>query len=111
MPLFAVSLTFSLDVQAPGPPEPIRELAIHVLSAANGEEAKAKGELIGKARETSYENAAGETVRDVFKAVVEVQELLDSTFFDGMEVSYWLYRGDRLDIEEGWLGAKPAAGP
>jgi hypothetical protein len=107
---FAVFLTFLLDVHVPDPSEPIHELAIHLIIAAEGEEAKAKGELIGKARKTIYENGAGKTVRDVFKAVVEVQELRDATFFDGMEVSSWLYRDDRLVIEEGWLETKPAVG-
>lgn len=86
MPLFAVSLTFTLEVQAPGLPEPVRELALHLLSAPDVGDAKAKGERIGKARETSYENGKGETVRDVSKAVVEVQELLHAAMFDGMEV-------------------------
>jgi len=109
MTLFAVSLLFSLEVQVSDLPEPVRELAIYLLSANDTEDAKAKGERIGKAREISYENAAGEVVRDCFKAVVEVQLLYDTHIFDGMEVSSWLYRGDRLVIEEGRITATPAA--
>lgn len=102
MALFAVSLTFLLKVEAQDAPEPSRELAIHLVFAENEGEARAKGVEIGRARETTYLNAGGETVRDTFQGVVEVQQLLDDHLFDGMEVSSWLYQGDRLIIEEGW---------
>jgi hypothetical protein len=101
MPLYAISLLFSLEVQAPNAPEPLRELAIHVVSAADDNEAEARGRAIGKARETSYENVDGEVVRDIFKAVVEVRELMDHQLFDGMEVASWMFRrGEHLVIDE-----------
>lgn len=102
MPLFSVSLLFSLQVEALDQPEPVRELAIHVLSAADQSEARTKGEDIGKAREIAYRNVNGEPVRDSFAGVVEVQHLFDDHLFDGMEVAYWCYRGERLILEEGW---------
>lgn len=98
MPLFSVSLLFSLEVDAPDRPEPVRELAIHVLSAADRDEARVKGEGIGKAREQIYLNGVGEAVRDIFVGVIEVQDLIDDHLFDGMEVAYWMYRGERLVI-------------
>lgn len=107
MNLFAVSLLFTLEVQAVDAPEPTRELAIYLLSAASREDAIAKGQLIGNARELSYENSEGETVHDVFQAVVEVQKLHDVAIFDGMEVSSWLYQGDRLVLGDGWIAAEP----
>src|SRR5579863_1462208 len=75
--------------------------AIHLVFAASEKEARARGAEIGRARETAYLNADGETVWDAFRGVVEVQSLLDERRFDGMEVSSWLYEGDRLIIEEG----------
>ena len=43
----------------------------------------------------------GETVRNTFRGIVEAQLLLDERLFDGMEVSSWMYGGDRLMLEEG----------
>lgn len=110
MPLFSVSLLFSLEVEAPGAPEPLRELAIHVLSAADEIEAKTKAEAIGKAREIKYKNEHGETVRDGFKGVRAVQSLGDDRLFDGMEVASWLYRrGERLMLDDDGIAAEAAA--
>lgn len=109
MPLFCVSLLFSLQVEAAEAPEPLRELAIHILSAANESEAKLKGEAIGKGRETSYKNQDGETVRDTFRAVVGVQSLLDDQLFDGMEVASWLFRkSEHLVLDEDGVAARSA---
>lgn len=101
MALFAVSLTFLMSVDAEGAPAPTRELAIHVVFAENEDEARTKAMKIGRARETSYLNAFGETVRDVFEGIVETQPLIDDHLFDGMEVASWLYEGDGLLIENG----------
>lgn len=109
MKLFSVSLLFTLQVDAPDRPEPSRELAINVVSAADRDSARAKGETIGTAREIEYRNIAGETVRDTFVGVVEVQELCDAHLFDGMEVASWCYRGERLVLEEGWTKPTRAA--
>lgn len=109
MALFAVSLTFLLTVHAEDAPKPTRELAIHLVFAENEEEARVKGTDIGRARETSYLNAAGEVVQDTFRGVVEVKALIDDHLFDGMEVCYWLYEGDRLILEDGWTKKADAA--
>ena len=109
MPLFSVSLLFSLEVEAANSPEPLRELAIHILSAANESEAKLKGQAIGKARETSYKNRDGETVRDTFKAVIGVQSLIDDQLFDGMEVASGLFRrGEHLVLDDEGIAARSA---
>ena len=102
MALFAVSLTFLLKVDAEDAPNPTRELAIHVLFADGEINARTKGADIGRARETAYLNANGEVVRHTFQKVVEVQQLLDKQLFDGMEVSSWLYEGDRLILKDGF---------
>jgi len=104
MPLYAVSLLFSLKVQAANAPEPLRELAIHVVSAADENDAEARGREIGKKRENSYNNAQEEVVRDIFKAVVEVQGLIDEHLFEGMEVASWMFRrGESLVVDEGGI--------
>ena|SRR5688500_12641229 len=109
MPLFSVSLLFSLETQAPNAPEPLQELAIHVLSAAHEDEAKVRAEAIGRARETNYKNRNGESVRDIFTRVVEVQSLIDEHLFDGMEVASWMFRrGERLVLDKGRITAHPA---
>lgn len=101
MPLYAVSLLFSLEVQAPDAPAPLQELAIHLVSAANEDEANARGQAIGKARETHYKNRDAEIVCNIFKAVVEVRQLMDDHLFDGMEVASWMFRrGERIVIDE-----------
>lgn len=109
MPLFSVTLLFSLQVEARDSPEPLLELAVHILSAANESEAKLKGQAIGKAREASYRNPDGETVRDTFKAIVGVQSLIDDRLFDGMEVASWLFReGEHLVLDQGGVVARSA---
>lgn len=108
MTLYAVSLLFSLEVEAPDAPKPVREIALHVLSAADEAEARAKGEAIGVARQITFKNGDGETVRDIFMRVVEVQWLAEDHLFDGMEVASWMFeRGECLVFNDdgtiGWL--------
>ncbi len=112
MPLFSVSLLFSCQLEAPDPPEMLRELAIHVLAAAGPDEARAKGHDIGNAKQHAYQNGSGETICWTFEGVVEVQDLYDGHLFDGMEVASWLYRGKRLVLNEGWTrdAAQPGTG-
>jgi hypothetical protein len=97
-----VSLAFALTVETGDPQEPTRELAIHPVFAESEQAARTRGAEIGRARECSYLNPCGETVRDTFDGVAEVQSLLDERLFDGMEVSSWLYTGDRLTLGGGW---------
>jgi Domain of unknown function (DUF4288) len=101
MPLFSVSLLFSLEVEARDGPEPLLELAIHVVSAADENEAKVRGEAIGRLCQTSYRNSSGELVRNTFQNVVEVQTLMDDYLFEGMEVASWIFqRGERLILDQ-----------
>ena len=101
MPLFTVSLLFSLEVEASHASEPLREWAMHVLFATDEADARTRGEALGKAHETSYKNREGEAVRNIFMAVVQVQQLLDVSLFDGLEVASWMFRrGERLVLDE-----------
>jgi hypothetical protein len=110
MPLYAVSLLFSLEVQAPDAPQPLQELAVHVVAASDEKEAEARGRTIGKNRENSYRNPRGDVVRDTFKAVIEVQHLIDERLRDGMEVASWMFRkGEVLVVDEDGVMARAAA--
>jgi Domain of unknown function (DUF4288) len=108
MPLFSVSLLFSLEVEARDAPAPLRELAIHIISAADEGDAKVRGEAIGRSRQTSYKNRKGEPVRDTFMRVVEVQALIDDHLFEGMEVASWMFRkGEGLVFDDAGIAARP----
>ena len=109
MPLFSVSLLFSLEVDAPDAPEPLRELAIHVVFAADEDDARAKAMTIGEARAIRYKNFDGATARDILKGVAAVQSLIDDHLFDGMEVATWMFRrGERLVLDDAGLAPRPA---
>jgi hypothetical protein len=111
MPLFAVSLLFSLEVQAADAPKPLYELAVHVVFAADEDEALSRGRVIGRQREDSYRNREGELVRNVFKSVVSVHGLFEDDFSDGIEVAYWMFRGGEcIVIDEQGVAVRPAVG-
>lgn len=101
MPLFAVSLLFSLEVHASDVPEPLREITLHVLFAADENEARVRGAAIGRAQEIRYTNQDGEEVRNIFNRVIEVQSLIGDSLVDGLEVASWMFRrGEHLVIDE-----------
>ena len=102
MPLFAVSLLSECRVAGTLPPEPTYELAIHIVQAQDENEARARGAELGNNRQHAYRNADGEEVSWVFQRVVECQDLFDRELADGMEVSSWLYGGERLCLNDGW---------
>jgi hypothetical protein len=80
----------------------MREVAVHLVQARDDAEARERGAEIGSGRQHNYLNGDGEDVSWRFRRVVECQELLDSELKDGMEVSSWLYRGERLCLDDGW---------
>ena len=103
MPLFAVSLLSECRVGGALPPEPLHELAIHVVQAQDENDARVRGAELGNNRQHAYRNAYDEEVSWVFQRVVECQDLFDHDLADGMEVSSWLYKGERLCLNDGWL--------
>jgi len=102
VPLFAVSLFSDCRVAGVLPPDPMHELAIHIVQAQDETKALAQGAELGSRRQHTYRNSDGEDVSWVFQRVVECQELYDHELSDGMEVSSWLYRGKRLCLNDGW---------
>lgn len=103
MPLFAVSLLSECSLVGAPLATPLREVAIHVVQARDEDEACARGARIGSERQHAYRNTDGENVSWVFQRVVECQTLYDRDFADGMEVSSWLYEGEKLCLNDGWL--------
>lgn len=101
MPLFAVSLLSECRVAGAVLPDPMHELAIHIVQAQDEAEARARGAELGAHRQHAYRNSDGEEVTWIFQRVVECQDLFERSFSDGMEVSSWLYRGERLCLNDG----------
>lgn len=107
MPLFAVSLLSECHLAGSPLPTPMREVAIHVVQARDEVEACTRGAEIGSGRKDAYRNMDGENVSWVFQRVVECQTLYDRDLADGMEVSSWLYEGERLCLNDGWSMESP----
>lgn len=103
MTIYAVSLKFMSSVEEQEPDEPLRELAIHLVFADDEAQARAKGKEIGRSLETTYRNVSNNEVRVIFEGIVQVQDLIGNGLFDGMEVSYWLYTGNRVNIDDNWI--------
>lgn len=70
----------------------------------------ARGAELGAHRQHAYRNSDGEEVTWIFQRVVECQDLFERSFSDGMEVSSWLYRGERLCLNDGWSAPSAATG-
>ena len=66
---------------------------IILVLAETEEEAKSKGERIGRTARGEYKNQYGETVKWEFREVVDVIQLLDGSVADGTEV-YWSFLGE-----------------
>ena len=102
MPLFAVSLLSECRVAGVLPPDPMHQVAIHLVRARDEIEARALGAELGVKRQHGYRNGGGEEVLWIFQRVLECQDLVGPEFVDGMEVSCWLYEGERLCLNDGW---------
>ena len=87
MPLFAISLLSECRVAGVLPPQPMHQVAIHLVKARDEMEARARGTEMGVGRQHAYRNGDGEEVFWAFRRVVECQDLADREFVDGMEVS------------------------
>jgi len=102
MRLFAVSLLSVCHVDTSAHYEPVSELSIHVLLAETEADARERGEKLGQQKNLSYKNAGGEDVRWLFERVVECQDLNEKEFSDGMEVSSWIFPGEKLCLNDSW---------
>lgn len=108
MPLFALSLLSVCRVADAHAGAPLYELAIHVVAARDEAEARERGADLGASRQLSYRNGEDADVSWVFERVVECQNLFADALSDGMEVSSWLFRGERLCLNDGWSPPPPS---
>ena len=83
----------------------MQELAIHIVQAQDEAEAWTRGAELGARRQHAYRNLDGQEVTWVFQRVVECQDLFEHEFGDGMEVSSWMYKGERLCLNDGWIAS------
>lgn len=74
--IFTVALALQSDVENEGV-DPIVELRVVAVDAADEAEARSTGERIGRESEHSYCNADGHRVSWTFRSVVKVYQLLD----------------------------------
>ena len=78
------------------PADALYEDRLIVLRANDEQEAKSKGEEIGKASKHEYKNQYGETVLWEFREVLEVLQLFDDSIKDGTEVFWDLIGGEEF---------------
>lgn len=83
----------SIHPDATIPIDTVYEERIVVLRANDEDEAKSKGEEIGRASKEEYQNKDGETVIWEFREVLDVLQLFDDPIKDGTEV-YWSFLGE-----------------
>ena len=80
--LYIAVIVLEMAPSSPGS-KPLYQEEISVIEAASDEAARAKAIAHGKSLEDSYQNVEGETVQVGFKALIDVQEALDTEFKDG----------------------------
>jgi len=68
------------------PDDPLWEESVILVDAPSEEDAKAKAEILGRAKELSFRAISGEAVEWRFVEVVETQEVLDPAIKTGTEV-------------------------
>lgn len=73
-------------VNEPTDAESLYEESTRLIKAANEEEAREKAVCLGKEAQHSYANDSGEMVAWEFVEILEVQELCEENFYDGIEV-------------------------
>jgi hypothetical protein len=65
---------------------PLYEETVTLFTAESDEIARRKAQLHGENRETSYDNADGDTITWRLKHVIDVTEVIDNPSDDGAEV-------------------------
>lgn len=86
MMLYSVSLFFKSIHSIPSKDEPLWEDSIILIEAIGKEEAKRKGELLGKKAEETYEAQKGDFVTWKFMRVESVCEIDDDKLKHGTEL-------------------------
>jgi|SRR4051794_7222775 len=85
---FAACLLMESLVDSGPPKEKLFEETIVLVRAATDADAAQKAERFGRDAEHEYQNTYGETVRWVFRELLDLKELIDEAIGDGTEVYY-----------------------
>jgi len=72
----------------------LAEYRYFLLKAGNDNIARAKGLRIGKAKQHSYKNSAGEEVSWTFEKLIDIKEVLSEEVTEGTEM-YHQYIGNK----------------
>src|SRR5436309_680118 len=90
---FAACLLMESLVDSGPPKEKLFEEKIVLVRASTDADAAEKAERFGRDAEQEYLNADGETVKWVFRELLDLKELFDEAVGDGTEV-YYAFLGD-----------------
>jgi hypothetical protein len=93
------AVRFLLESLHPGEAEAPRffEERILVVRADDEDEAREKAVAHARSQEDEYENALGNTVKVVFREVLDVQDILGDDITDLTEVYYHFLNADEVD--------------
>jgi hypothetical protein len=83
---YAVKMLFATEIDNAESPRPLFEKSIRLFEASSEAEAIQKAVITGKTARLTYENDQGERVSWKFVRLVEVQDLCETTLYDGVEV-------------------------
>lgn len=83
---FSVRLILACEIEDAPERSSLLEESTRLVLAQSEAEAIRKAEALGKSSEHQYTNDRNEMVRWQFQEVAEVQDLGESSLFDGMEV-------------------------
>jgi hypothetical protein len=84
-PLYIAVLLYESSASDPAY-KPLFEECFMLVRAESDEQARGRAEQHGRARETSFENVAGQTIHWRLKYVVDVSRVLSDALDDGSEL-------------------------
>ncbi|WP_437778350.1 DUF4288 domain-containing protein [Sorangium sp. So ce1097] len=94
---YSVCMLFEAEVDDQSLEEPLREESIRLVKAADIGAARMAAESLGAELEHAYSGPDGETVRWVFRGIVELQDLCESEIVSGTEVFSRMFKKGQLD--------------
>ena len=100
---YVAEAVFESVVEAAAPDYlPLVERSWFLISAPDEEMAQAKAVALATARQESYSNVAGETVRWPLRRIERVREVMDRVLGDGTEVWSVIFRpGEHAEMDTG----------
>jgi hypothetical protein len=107
---YSARLLIERTIDRGKPPKPLFEESVIIFQAAGRRAASKRAKQLGRKASHHFKNFLGETVRWVFREVLEVQEIMGDELTDGTEVYFrwWdspserTFRMIRRTHEEPW---------